>query len=308
MPPESQSRWRSILVTVAGTTIVVAILAYVLSGRRDEFVTALNSAPLGILALAALLQIVALATRTEAWYECVQAAGATMPRRHLFRASSLGNLGSLLSAQLGAAARIAALRRTAPELCPRIPALIAAEVPIVTLEATLGVLTCWTLVGPLGLPWWSPLIAFAVMGAVLLALTKLAGREAPVGGFVSGLAVFKSLKGRNRVLGWVMIAVFAQISRNWLILNALGVDASIFDSIAVLLAQITFGQLPIGPSVGAAAVVAILGSDGVAVAAAAGVLLTATGTVGALLFASWGTVDFFRRHSNPPVAIEESSG
>jgi hypothetical protein len=50
-------------------------------------------------------------------------------------------------------------------------------------------------------------------------------------------------------------------------------------------------QLPIGPSVGAAAVVVILGSDGVALAAAAGVLLTATGTAGALVYASWAATD-----------------
>jgi hypothetical protein len=43
--------------------------------------------------------------------------------------------------------------------------------------------------------------------------------------------------------------------------------------------------------VGAASVVAILGSGGVAIAAAAGVLLTATGTVGALAFGAWAVID-----------------
>ena len=42
---------------------------------------------------------------------------------------------------------------------------------------------------------------------------------------------------------------------------------------------------------GAAAAVLILGSDGVAASAAAGVLMTATGTVGALTFAVWAAVD-----------------
>ena len=42
---------------------------------------------------------------------------------------------------------------------------------------------------------------------------------------------------------------------------------------------------------GAAAAVLILGSDGVAAAAAAGVLLTATGTVGGLCFAAWAGAD-----------------
>jgi hypothetical protein len=50
-------------------------------------------------------------------------------------------------------------------------------------------------------------------------------------------------------------------------------------------------QLPVGPSVGAAAAVLILGSEGVAAAAAAGVLLTVTGTVGGLCFAGWAGAD-----------------
>jgi hypothetical protein len=67
-----------------------------------------------------------------------------------------------------------------------------------------------------------------------------------------------------------------------------GVDASLFDAVAVLIAVVTLGQLPVGPSVGAAAAVLILGRDGVA---AAGVLLTATGTVGGLCFLAWAGAD-----------------
>jgi hypothetical protein len=55
--------------------------------------------------------------------------------------------------------------------------------------------------------------------------------------------------------------------------------------------MVVLAQLPIGPSVGAAAVVVILGADGVALTAAAGVLLTATGTAGALCFAAWAGLD-----------------
>jgi hypothetical protein len=69
------------------------------------------------------------------------------------------------------------------------------------------------------------------------------------------------------------------------------VDASFFDAIAVLIAVVTLSQLPLGPSVGAGAAVLILGHDGVAAAAAAGVLMTATGTVGGLCFVAWGGAD-----------------
>jgi hypothetical protein len=76
-----------------------------------------------------------------------------------------------------------------------------------------------------------------------------------------------------------------------LLLHAVGVDASFFDAIAVLIAVVTLGQLPVGPSVGAAAAVLILGSQGVAAVAAAGVLMTVTGTAGGLCFAAWAGAD-----------------
>jgi hypothetical protein len=69
------------------------------------------------------------------------------------------------------------------------------------------------------------------------------------------------------------------------------VEAALLDATAVLIAVVTLGQLPIGPSVGAAAAVLILGSHGVAAAAAAGLLMTVTGTVGGLCFAAWAGGD-----------------
>jgi uncharacterized membrane protein YbhN (UPF0104 family) len=283
---------RSAALTVAGALAVAAVLAIALNGKRDEFAEALQSAPLWVLAVVAALQVLALVTRCEAWRTCVEAAGATISRRRLFRAGGLGNLGSLVNAQLGAAARIAVLRRSAPDETPKIPALIAAEIPIIMIEGMLAALSSYTLVGPLGLPWWTPLIAFAVMLGVVIVLSRLAGRGH---GFCQGLAVLRSLEGRKRVIALVLIAVFAQIARNWLVLWALGVDASLFDATAVLIAMVLLSQLPIGPSVGAAAVVVILGANGVALTAAAGVLLTVTGTIGALCFAAWAGLDLISR-------------
>jgi hypothetical protein len=69
------------------------------------------------------------------------------------------------------------------------------------------------------------------------------------------------------------------------------VKASLFDAIALLIAVVTLGQLPFGLSVGAAASVLIPGPHGVAAAAAAGVLLSATETLGGLYFAAWAALD-----------------
>jgi uncharacterized membrane protein YbhN (UPF0104 family) len=283
---------RRLAATVAAALAAAAVLAWALAGRREEFASALQAAPIWLLLAAAALQIVALVSRSEAWHACVSAAGGCVERRRLHRAAGIGNLASIVNSQLGTAARIAILRRTAPDDAPRVPALVAAEVPIVSIEVALAAIASFTLVGPLGLPWWLPLLCLAAAGAAIAALGRLSGsrrREC-----WKGLAVLRSLRGRNRVLGLVLVAVFAQILRNWLMLNAVGVDASIFDATAVLIAMVTLSQLPIGPSVGAAAVVLILGANGVAATAAAGVLLTATGTAGALCFAAWAALETLR--------------
>jgi uncharacterized membrane protein YbhN (UPF0104 family) len=261
----------------------------VLSGRRAEFTQALSSVSAAVIAVTALLQAVALVSRSEAWHLTIEAAGGKIERRVLYRASSMQVLGGLLNSHLGVAARIAALRRSSPEICPQVPTLVAAEFPILAVEAMLAALASFTLVGPLGLPWWLPLVCLAVISAVSAGLRRLAlskGRE-----LWRGLAVLRSLRGGSRVVGFVLVAVFAQILRNWMLLHAVGVDASLFDATAVLIAVVTLGQLPVGPTVGAAASVLILGSQGVAAAAAAGVLLTVTGTLGGLCFAAWAGVD-----------------
>jgi hypothetical protein len=283
-------RWRT-WISVFGAGAVAAVLAAVLAGRRGDFTTALHAAPLWLLGVAALLQAVALVSRTEAWHVCVGAAGGTVGRRPLFRAASIGYLGTLINGQFGVAVRIAALRRSAPAESPRVPAMIAAELPILTIEATLAALTSFTLVGPLGLPWWLPLVCIAATLAIGASLRALSRQERT--GFWRGVAVMRTLEGRTRLVGLVLIAVFAQIARNWLVLHALGINASVFDAIALLIGMVVISQLPVGPTVGAAAAVLILGTNGVAIAAAAGILLTATGTAGALGYMAWAVADYF---------------
>lgn len=278
-----------VLITVVGSLGTAAVLVLLLAGRRHEFASALSGAAAWVLAVTALLQVVALVARSEAWHLSIEAAGGTVDRRVLYRASSMQVLGGLINGQLGVAARIAALRRSSPAVCPQVPTLIAAEFPILAVEGVLAALASFTLISPLGLPWWLPLIGIAVIALASAGLRHLALRTSRK--LWSGLAVLRSLSGGTRVIAFVFVAVFAQIFRNWMLLHAVGVDASYLDAIAVLIAVSTLGQLPLGPSVGAAAAVLILGSHGVAAAAAAGILMTVTGTVGGACFAGWAAGD-----------------
>ena len=274
-------------LSVVGFVVVTGALGAELASRRGQFTTALHSAPVWILSIAVLLQVVALLARTEAWYACVRAAGGTVGRKVLFRAAGVGYLASVLNGSLGVAARITSLRRAAPGDTPRVPALLAAEIPIITVEVALVAIFSFTLISPLRLAWWIPLIAVAVTGSAVFALRRFSQRHRF--GLWSGLAAMHS--GRGRMVALVLVAVCAQIARNWLVLRAIGVHVSVFDAMALLIALFTLGQLPIGPAVGASATVLILGSHGLAATAAAGVLLTATGTVGSLGYAAWAVTD-----------------
>jgi hypothetical protein len=178
-----------VVVSVLGALAVTSALGFVLAGHRGQFVAALHSAPVSLLLVSVGLQIVALLSRSEAWNVCVRAAGGTVPRRLLFRAAGVGYLASVVNGSLGMATRIASLRRVAGERAPRVPALVAAEIPIITVEVVLAAVFSFTLIAPLGIPWWEPAIAVLLIGAAVLGLRRVS--ECRRTGVWSGLAIFR---------------------------------------------------------------------------------------------------------------------
>lgn len=289
-------------VTIAGSLLVAGALVVALAGEHAEFTAALDAAPVWILLVAALLQFVWLALRSETWQVCVGGAGGRVSRRRLYPAASIGYLGNLLNGQFGLAVRIAALRRSAPRDSPPASVLLATEVPIVVVEAVLAALMSFTLVGPLGLEWWVPPIGLAATLAVMIGLREVLRDRRH--GIWRGLAVLWEVGGRNRIIALVVAAVCLQIARNWFVLNGVGVEASVLDSVALLIGMAILGVLPVGPSVGAASAVIVFGTDAGA-AAAAGALLTATAAVAALAFAVSAMLATVRR---APAAVALASG
>jgi uncharacterized membrane protein YbhN (UPF0104 family) len=265
------------------------MFVFVLAGRWGQFASAATGAPWWALTAAAALQTASLVARSESWNVCVRAAGGTVGRRRLYRAAGVGYLGNIVNGELGFALRIASLRRAAPRETPKTVVLAATEIPIVLTEVALATLFSFTLVAPLGLPWWTPLVAFCAVLAAVGWLARLAQHHPS--GWWKGLSALGEARARTRVAIFVALAVCAQIARNWLMLHASGIHASVFDATAVLIAVAVLGVLPVGPGVGAGAMVLILGSNGVAGVSAAGVLLTATGTLGALGYAGWALTD-----------------
>ena len=296
-----RSAWRRhpTVVTVAGAVVVAAGLCVALAGDRAEFAAALGAAPIWILLVAGALQVIWLGVRSETWQVCVAGAGGSVSRRRLYPAAGVGYLGNLLNGQFGLAVRIAALRRSSPKESPPASVLLVTEVPIVVVEVALAALMSFTLVGPLGLEWWVPPVALIGTFAGMAGLRRLAQKHRD--GLWRGIAVLRGMRGRNRVVALVVVAVCLQIARNWFVLNGVGVDASVLDSVALLIGMAAVGVLPVGPSVGAASAVIIFGTDAGA-AAAAGALLTATAAVAALVFAATALLGTLRRSPAPAPA------
>ena len=297
----SMLRRHPTMVSLGGGMLVAVALAIGLAGHGHDFIVALGSAPIWVLGAAVALHVLWLLVRSEAWNVCIGAAGGHVGRRQLFRASSLGYLGNIFNGQFGLAVRIGALRRSAPTECPRAPVLLAAELPIVVVEAALAAICSFTLVGPLGIPWWVPLISFVAMAALIGGMQRVARNRRE--GFWTGIAVLRGMRGRSRIIALVCVAVVLQIARNWLLLNWSGVNASVLDSTALLIGLAVVGLFPVGPSLGAATVVLILGTNGVAAEAAAGALLTATAAAGAICFATWAVVDRLWLRHQEPIAV-----
>jgi uncharacterized membrane protein YbhN (UPF0104 family) len=281
-------------VTVIGSLVVAAALVIGLWNKREDFVEAFTSASALVLAGAIGLQILWLVARSEAWHVCVEAAGGSVTRRPLYRAAAVGYLGNLFNPSFGLGVRIAALRRSAPANSPGPSVLIAAELPIVVVEAVLAAVLSFTLIAPLGMPWWVAVLILGVSIAVIGVITRIVRHRRE--GFWKGVEVMRSRRTRTTIILLVMFATGMQVVRNLVVLQGLGVDVSVLDSIALLIAAAAIGLLPVGPTLGAATAVLILGSNGPAVVAAAGALLTATGAVGAMCFAVWALVDRLRPH------------
>ena len=282
----------SALVTVIGSLTVLVALVVGLWSKRDDFVEAFTSASFAVLAGAALLQVAWLVARSEAWHVCVGAAGGNVSRRRLYRAAAVGYLGNLFNSSFGLGVRIAALRRSAPADSPKATVLVAAELPIVVVEVVLAAVLSWTLIAPLGWPWWSALVIMVVAFVVIAAITRFVRDRRE--GFWKGLEVMRTRRSRNAIILLVMLATGMQVVRNMVVIEGLGVDISVLDAVALLITAAAVGLLPVGPTLGAATAVLILGSNGPAVVAAGGALLTATGAVGALCFAGWALLDRLR--------------
>ena len=278
---------KSVATALVGAALLTGIVA-MLAHHRHDFAQAVGTVPLVTLLAAVVLHVVTVVARTEAWVVSVRAAGAGTDRRALFQIGSLGFAANVISGSIGAAVRIWALRRKEGANVPPAPALVAAEVPVLAIQLILTGFMAFSLSGPLGAPWWTAPAILVVAIAVLLVLMR-AGRR------FRGLAALRDSGARWRMLAMVVIVAACETARNLVLLRAVGLPADGLDAMALLVGAGVVGILPIGPCSTAGAAMLIFGASGVGPAAAAGLLLTATGFAADLAYAGWGLADMLWR-------------
>ena len=281
---------RCLTLLVAGG--VIAGMLVVLASHRHAFAHAIAGVPFATLLLAAGLHVGSVLARSEAWAVSVRAAGGTTDRRGSYQIASLGFAANVLSASLGAAVRIWALRKRAGAQAPSAPALVAAEVPVIAIQALASAVMSVSLVGPLGAPWWTALVVVAAAGGLFFGLGRVARRA---DGPWRGLAALRPGHGRSRIGGSIAVIAACETIRHMLVLHALGLPAGPLNAMALLVGAGLMGMLPIGPGTSAGAAILIFGAAGVGPAAAAGVLLTATAIVADIGYALWGAGDMLWR-------------
>jgi uncharacterized membrane protein YbhN (UPF0104 family) len=279
------------LPVVLGVALLAA-LGCVLAGHRGAFVDAVGNASWGALVVAALLHLGTVLARSEAWATSVDAAGVRLDRRSIYQIASLGFAANVLAPSLGTALRIWALRGKSRDEAISVYALVATEVPVLALQGLVTASMSISLLAPLHAPWWITPCLLAAVGVAVAALARMARRTA---GPFRGLAALRAGGTRRRILAMVICVAACETARNLVLLHAVGLRAGPLDAMALLVGAGAVGVLPIGPGSSAGAAMLIFGAAGVGPAAAAGLLLTATGFVADLAYAAWGAGDMFWR-------------
>jgi len=282
-----RSSARSFATAALGTALLAGIAA-VLAHHRYDFAQAVVAVPLSALLAAVVLHTVTVVARTEAWVVSIRAAGAVTDRRTLFQIGSLGFAANVISSSIGTAVRIWALRRKDGANVPSAPALVAAEVPVVAIQLVVTAAMTCSLTRPFHMPWWAAPAILGVSVALLLSLVRASQRW-------RGLAALRDGRARWRMLAMVVVVAACETARNFVLLHAVGLPASPLDAMALLVGAGVIGVLPVGPGSTAGAAMLIFGAAGVGPAAAAGLLLTATGFAADLAYAGWGLTDMLWR-------------
>jgi hypothetical protein len=267
--------------------LVLLMLIFVGSTRGESGLDALRTVPPWSIAGATAAHLLTLGLRTEAWRTVLRAVDSTgLDTRTLHAANAGAFLAGTVQGQAAMPARIALLRRFGGRDAPGVAQIALADAPIFMFEVCTSALlaaVASTAIGaiPEWVPWAMLLGALAILVALRIAFERLRQRR-----FAAGLGVLAQADLRNRLA--VVVAGFTVMAllRTWIVLAAFGLPSDPAHVCLVLFTMGTVGLLPIGVGTGPAAMVAALGTTGLATATAAGMVVSTATVLAVLLYAA----------------------
>jgi uncharacterized membrane protein YbhN (UPF0104 family) len=249
---------------------------------------ALNRTDAGTLVLVTALALVTLIARTEAVVLCLDAMGTRPPRTEIHSANSLTFVAMSVNHYVASPVRTTLLKRIDGERTPTITQMLMVDASTSLIEALIVAVVIIVSAGTLKLPWWTaPAAAVAAIAGIVLALAARARfRALPA---LRGLEVLAHSRHRLLVAGLMVVVIACQIVRTLIVLQAVGLHPSLLQAAATFVAAGVLSSLFAGPSAGTAgAPIIIFGHRSLSAAAAAGLILSGTALVAALVYAAPG--------------------
>jgi hypothetical protein len=278
-------RW---LVGVLGPVVVVGALIYVLATHGHEIGHAASRVSAGTLAIITALALLTLLARSEVALGCMSAMPRRPSRVDVHASSSLAFLLSTINHYVGSVVRAAVLKRVDPANAPTIPQMMVIDGCTTLIEGLLAGLLLIVCAGTLNLSWWLPVLALlAVIVAVAVAV-YLRRRFAHLPIF-DGLRILEHSRYRLVVLALTLLVFACQIGRTLIVLDAVGLHATLLQAVATFIAGGVLSNLLAGPGGGtAAAPLVIFGHRSLATATAAGLILAGAALLAAVIYACAG--------------------
>ncbi|MFT3865593.1 MAG: hypothetical protein QM729_15090 [Solirubrobacterales bacterium] len=263
------------------------MIGYIVFTRGASVLAAITAVtPLTIVG-AVMAHLLTLSMRTEAWRTVLRAAGG---ERLEPRAVHAANAGAFLAGTVqGNAAmpmRVALLRRYGGGGAPSASQMALGDAPIVLFEVCGSAILAAIGSAAVGglIPGWAPWAllggALAVLGALRFAYARFRHRR-----LVAGLGVIADPDLRNRLA--LAVAAFTALAfvRTWIVLAGFDLPSDPAHVALVLFTMGAVGLLPLGVGTGPAATVAALGTANLAVATAAGMVVSAATVIAVLIYA-----------------------
>jgi len=302
-------RTRGVVAAVIGLTVGIVGILYLIHSNAHQVGIGLHRVSLTAFILLCLTLVPSLLLRAEIWYHVLSSTGVRPPRKAVYTAASYSFAVNNINTVLGAATKIALLRRLAPTSSPTISQQAAAELPLAWIEASLAAVLIAATAATLDLPiWLAPLIILLTIG--FLFFLRIWERRSERYATAKGLAIVSSPRQLFLTVALMACTYLIQLARMALVLHAVGITPQPFLVASAFVAGGILGTLPIGPSSNPAALAAVYSAHDVALALAAGVVLTVVSVFTTFLLAlllSPRLISVFRQRSTVKVADQAHS-